>query len=96
MSTSQTYELIILGDIHNNFSYLNNFISNYNPKKIIILGDFGYFPNNICDDIIKNGIKHIGIKSIKDIKPNNTKIYWLDGNHEDHLSLQKYQDGEIT
>lgn len=88
-------KIIVIGDIHNQFNKLNNFIDKKKPDILFIVGDFGYFENSVSSDIIKDGIKYIGFKSIKNIKPNNTKIYWIDGNHESHLELVKYQNGKI-
>jgi hypothetical protein len=61
-----------MGDIHGEFARLNCIINKHKPKIILACGDFGYWPN-FRSQIIKNG---------------NTKIYFCDGNHEDHNALK--------
>jgi Icc-related predicted phosphoesterase len=61
--------LIITGDIHGEFGRLNTFINKKKPDNLIICGDFAYYFFLDEDNTDK-------------IKPHNTKIYWLPGNHE--------------
>jgi len=85
MMNSKENNIIICGDIHGYWSLLNQLISKKKPDIILACGDFGYFPN--LDDYTTN---HHNIKS------NNTKIYWCDGNHEDHWSLEKLRKKKIS
>lgn len=68
--------VIICGDIHANWAELNKLINIKRPDIILQCGDFGYWPNFEKYDINK-------------IKSKNTKIYWCDGNHENHWELKK-------
>lgn len=84
-----------MGDVHGEFGVLNSFINKRHPKIILQCGDFGYWPN--LDVVFKRDWKTGGyVKSRTDnIKTQGTKIYWCDGNHEDHWSLQKRETDEL-
>jgi hypothetical protein len=91
-------QIYILGDIHGDWVSLNTFIDNkirnskqiaefklfFDELEIIILqvGDFGYWPhrNSINIDNAVDGIKD-----------NMVKIYWCDGNHENHDVLDELE-----
>ena len=67
-------KIIVLGDIHGNFSWLNKFIAQENPDIILQCGDMGYYPTwSLYIEIVSP----------------NTKIYWCDGNHEDYNAINK-------
>jgi len=72
--------LVILGDIHANFEYIQNMITNYHKLKntnIIQLGDFGIgFKNKKYYDKILNEFSD-------KLKENNNIMYVLRGNHDD-------------
>lgn len=83
------------------FGKLNQLISKKQPDILIVCGDFGYWPN-LIEEKVSYGWGGISSKYVKKetnclakIKPGKTKIYWICGNHEDHNSLNKYQDGKI-
>ena len=72
---------IITGDIHGYWGHLNTLINRKNPKKLIICGDFGFWPHyHKSKNFHKTGVSwdQYGIKNPK------TDIYWIDGNHENH------------
>ncbi len=69
---------IILGDIHGDFQIINHLVEMEQPDIIIQCGDFGYWPR-----------KHEWPPNDPPLKLGNTKLYWCDGNHEDHESLAK-------
>jgi len=72
--------IIMMGDTHLDFGYINTFINKHHPKMLIICGDFGYWPSAPQYTIIK----HQG-----------TKIHWCDGNHEDFWALKARKSNEI-
>jgi Icc-related predicted phosphoesterase len=72
-------KILILGDTHGRWIELNKIINKKQPDKIFICGDFGYWPN-------------FDVVDIKKIKNHDTKIYWCDGNHEDHIALKGITD----
>lgn len=61
--------MLITGDVHGEFGRLNAFINKKKPNNLIVCGDFAYYFFLDEDNTGK-------------IKPHNTKIYWLPGNHE--------------
>lgn len=70
-----------MGDTHGDFRELNKLLEATTEKDyILICGDFGYWR--------KSKFK-MGLGWFHDdiINSNNTKIYWCDGNHEDHVEL---------
>lgn len=75
--------IIITGDIHAEFSQLNRLINRHRPELVICCGDFGYWP-------------HQNWGSFDDIKPQDSKILWCDGNHEDFWSLRDRKQDEIV
>lgn len=76
-------KVLIAGDIHNEFGILNTLINKKKPDLVICCGDFGYWPR------AKN------TKKFTDIKLQNSKILWCDGNHEDFWSLNNRTSDEI-
>lgn len=68
--------IIITGDIHGVFGYLNALISKYRNKLEVVLccGDFGYWPNFDQNH-----------KKVKSPVP----VLWCDGNHENHWEIKK-------
>jgi len=74
---------LIVGDVHGRFGDLNTLINKQKPELVICCGDFGYWP----------GVKGL---SFDDIKPQDTKILWCDGNHENHWALKERESDEIV
>lgn len=66
----------MIGDTHGDFRYLELLIKQYKAKNVFICGDFGYWPIND---------KEFMCPFIN----NNAKIYFCDGNHENHFALGK-------
>ena len=86
-------KILILGDIHGDFGTMNQLISKKNPEIILQTGDFGFWPhmNTFRTDSFGNNIR----EEKKILKINNAKLYWCDGNHEDHWELKKLTSNEI-
>jgi len=76
--------IIVTGDIHGDFYYLNSLINKYKNKLdlVICCGDFGYWPN-FSDDYLH-------------IKSHGIPILWCDGNHEDHWAIKNLKSTEIV
>jgi Icc-related predicted phosphoesterase len=76
-------KILMVGDLHNQFNDLNALINKKHPDIVICCGDFGYWPN------------WQGSQKLSEIKPQGAKIYWIDGNHEDHWSIRDRQTDEL-
>jgi len=77
-------KVLITGDVHNNFSQLNELINRRKPELIICCGDFGYWPK-VSWSVPLSSIKLQGAE----------KLLWCDGNHEDHWSLKNRESDEL-
>ena len=86
-------DIIVCGDIHGMWRYLNTLINKKKPELILQVGDFGWFPNldghTARLSYGMHGVKKIPWK-LKGIKNPNTEILWCPGNHEqwDELDLR--------
>jgi len=74
----------LMGDTHGHWDSINTTIATLRPDVLIQLGDFGYFPN--IDRY--NPCLHLA--------PGQSKIHFLDGNHEDHEELAKFRGENPT
>lgn len=63
----------VVGDVHGEFGKLNTFINKKQPRTVFACGDFGWWPGH----------------DFGDIKAGKTKIYFCDGNHENHDDLDR-------
>jgi Icc-related predicted phosphoesterase len=68
--------IYIAGDIHGRFDLLNIWIRDNHPDILICCGDFGYWPRDIGN-------------LVDQIVPGSTKIFFCDGNHEQHDLLDQ-------
>ncbi len=66
--------ILVVGDIHCKFERLNYLVQTYHPEIILQCGDLGYWT---------------GLKPEERIQPEDTRIHWIEGNHEDHVALHK-------
>ena len=74
------------GDTHGEFFFLNQRLKDTtNEDCIFICGDFGYWDRSTFRE--GTGFYHDKIKN-----PNNTKIYFCDGNHEQHEWLKDLEE----
>lgn len=76
----RTSNIIVTGDVHGNFGQLNKVINKKKPDTVICLGDFGFWPTLFTPDCVK---------------PNDSIVYWIDGNHEHFDNLKKRTSNEI-
>lgn len=87
-------KVLIVGDIHGEWGKLNKLINNKEPDIVIQCGDFGWWPKmEHVSDTLYNRRKGNKWK-LKGVKPGNSKVYWCDGNHEDHSMIK--QNGYIN
>jgi len=95
-------KIYVIGDVHGEWNLLNQFLNKKKPDIVLQCGDFGYWPNFNDSYELGNHIRDIygNIKKKRkwyqcSIKNKDTKIYFCDGNHEDHWSLTKLENNEI-
>lgn len=72
---------LVCGDTHGDFIALNKIVNELTPKIVFVCGDFGVWNKSIFFKT-ENGFFHDDI-----ILPEKTKLYFCDGNHEDHVFL---------
>ena len=66
---------VFVGDTHARFGHLNQFIADHHPDNVFVCGDFGYWNEQSFGGPDYNMWDRL--------QPNNTKVYFCDGNHED-------------
>ncbi len=90
---------IVVGDLHGCWGALNALISEKTPDFILACGDFGWWPlldgkpeerTRVSSSVERISSTHWKLHGIK---THGTRVYWCDGNHEDHSVLP--QDGCI-
>ena len=69
--------IIVVGDIHGQFHEINQLIKDERPDIILACGDFGFWPGQV---------------SLSKLELLDTKLYWCDGNHENHDKLNELTD----
>ena len=84
---------MIIGDTHGDWGSLNTLLAKHRPAIAIQVGDFGYWPKlpelvSTCYSMRKK----VKVKTLK--IPFGTKLYFCDGNHEDHDSLDAFMRGK--
>lgn len=82
---------LIVGDLHGDWGRLNTIITKKSPEIALQCGDFGWWPKMEINSPILYSIRQRKWK-LKGVKPGNTEVYWCDGNHEEHPTLE--QDGK--
>jgi len=85
--------IMVIGDIHGNWSPVNILLNKKHEEVECILqcGDFGYWPKFHG----RTYITPLGYRRTEDnygLKNHNIPVYFCDGNHEDHASLRKWND----
>jgi len=90
-------KIMILGDTHGNWGSLNALISKKHPEIILQCGDFGYWPHMHMNKEFNNEGLRMKPWDQWNIKNQGAKIYWADGNHENHNALDNliYHYGRV-
>ena len=78
----------IIRDVHGDFGRLNTFRNHKQPEAVLACGDFGFWPDYVSKREKKSGKPLVP-------KMHETKLYFCDGNHEDHWALRKLEDNEV-
>lgn len=80
-------EVIVVGDTHRDFGRLNELISKRKPAIVLQCGDFGYWPREPLSQIYGRNCPSYPKERPAPKVPEDTKVFWCDGNHEDHQEL---------
>ena len=78
--------IMIVGDVHADFPRLNKLMNRQGyPDVVIQVGDFGWWPH------VHNTTFFGGNKLFDQygLRPKDTKIFWCEGNHDNHDDLQE-------
>jgi len=78
-----TPKVMVLGDTHGNWEILNAIMIDFSPDIILQCGDFGFWPN-------------LRKFSLGTIRNGQTKIYFCDGNHDNHERLGSLKKNEVA
>lgn len=81
----------IMGDIHGESSKVNVYINKHKPDILIITGDCGWFWNDALIHPDTNEVLgyRFSSQALEDIKPRDTKIFFILGNHEEWNYVEK-------
>lgn len=79
-------DIIICGDIHGLWGYLNTLINKKKPSIILQVGDWGHWVGKKISSRTVNGMRISGFDPMG-VKAKDTEIFWCDGNHENHNDL---------
>ena len=78
-------KILVAGDVHADFAALNQFLNKKKPDIVLQCGDFGWWPHRHGTDKITRNRRFDQYA----VKPGGAKLYWCDGNHENHDDLQE-------
>ena len=85
---SRNGEIYVIGDVHRDFGPLNKFRNDKQPAILLACGDFGFWPSYVSKQERRRREPLVP-------KMHETKLYWCDGNHEDHDALKALTDNEV-
>lgn len=93
-------KILIVGDLHGKWRFLNALISKQKPDIVIVCGDFGWWPrwHNFVDlrsDQEKARGRLPRYWDSYGLKNGDTKVYFCDGNHDDIESLNALENNEV-
>lgn len=78
--------ILVVGDLHGDWGCLNALINTKRPSIVLQCGDFGHWPALEVSKPVLYGMQKSW--KLQGVKSKDTKVYWCDGNHEDHWHLR--------
>ena len=85
---SDEHDIVVIGDVHGDFGRLNTFVNHKRPTLLLRCGDFGFWPGHVTKREQRKGVPLAP-------KMHDAKLYWVDGNHEDHWQLRTLKSNEV-
>ena len=79
-----------LGDLHGESSLINKYINKHSPEVLILTGDCGFYWNHRKYNDIGKVTAQFSTDSLDRLKPRDTKIFWLRGNHDEVAYLDSH------
>lgn len=86
MSNRKESKILVVGDTHGDWGYLNTIIDKKRPDIVLQCGDFGWWPKMERENLTLYGNQKTWF--VEGVKPASSIVYWCDGNHEDHEDLE--------
>jgi Icc-related predicted phosphoesterase len=83
-------DILAIGDLHGKWGAINTLINKKNPDIILQCGDFGWWPQFEVNRPVLYGTHREW--TLKGIKNGDTRVYFCDGNHENHEDLAKIRE----
>jgi len=80
----------VVGDIHEESGLLNKYINKHNPEVLILVGDCAFYWNEPKYSDIDKVTAVLSTDALDRLKPRNTKIFWLRGNHDEVSYLDSH------
>lgn len=84
-------KILVVGDLHGDWGRLNILIQKKQPDIVLQCGDFGWWPAMEVQRPVLYGRQRTW--TLRGVKPGCAKVYFCDGNHEQHPEL--IQDGGV-
>lgn len=79
-------KVLIVGDTHGEWGRLNTLINKKKPDIVLQVGDFGWWPQME----VRGQYGYEKGWKLEGVKAQDTKVYWCDGNHEDHWNIGQF------
>ena len=82
-------KVLFVGDTHVEFAFMNYALKELKPDVAIVVGDFGYWK--------KSDFSETGDETgyfFDSLVNDHTKVYFCDGNHENHKLLRELSEAE--
>ena len=79
---------LVVGDLHGDWSSLNQLINKKQPNLVLQCGDFGHWP--ALEYLKRNLYRDKSPWKLQGVKAQDAHVLWCDGNHEDHWHLREH------
>lgn len=77
-------KIMIVGDIHSRWNVVNSLIIDHSPDILLSCGDVGWWPHFHGKKMHEDNVE---VYNQYGIQNEECKIYWADGNHENHQDI---------